>query len=324
MKAAITVLLPVYNGRKYLGEAVESVLAQEHADFELLACDDASSDDSGVVLESYRDPRLRVFRNASNKGLFANLNELASRAQAPLLRLWAQDDRMKPNCLRSELAFWSKHPELGLSYCAYDTINDRGEVVREPDFDATPEVIAPWLAAQIAFYWGCLAGNISTVTIRRSVLERVGPFNTALRASGDFDMWTRISGEHPIGFIRDALVQIRAHDEQLSRSANLSVTFIREDRAVRRELARRIPPELRRHAWWFDTRHRRRLHVQHAFRLVLSGRWQSALAILSESRKDGGLLLPLIAWMASANGRLLPPRPRYLDPSTRASSPRAS
>jgi len=70
----LTVLLCVFDGQAYLREAIDSILAQTFGDFELLAIDDASRDATPEILASYSDPRLRVVRNETNRGLTASLN----------------------------------------------------------------------------------------------------------------------------------------------------------------------------------------------------------------------------------------------------------
>lgn len=72
----ISVILPAYNGSRYIREAIESVLAQDYKNFELIIIDDASIDDTSVILEKYaqEDARIRIFRNEKNMKLVASLN----------------------------------------------------------------------------------------------------------------------------------------------------------------------------------------------------------------------------------------------------------
>src|SRR5262249_19641802 len=161
---------------------------------------------TGEATASFCDPRIRRFANCRNQGLFPTLNLASAQCRADLIRLWAQDDRMLPHCLEREVAFSERHPEIGMSYCQRYLIDGSGSRVSGPAEDGTPEVVEPWLANQLSFYWGSMPGNISTVMLRRSARDRVGPF-AALRVSGDFDMWARIMEHYPIGFIREPLIE---------------------------------------------------------------------------------------------------------------------
>src|SRR5215831_2702993 len=116
---AVSIVLPVYNGRRYLRESMDSLLGQTDPDFELIAWDDGSADDSREILAQYRDPRLRVFANPVNAGLFPTLNLGLQEARGALVRFWTQDDRMKRDCLAREREFWTRRPQIAMSYCQW-------------------------------------------------------------------------------------------------------------------------------------------------------------------------------------------------------------
>src|SRR5262249_51144628 len=113
----ISIVLPLYNGERHVAEAIQSVLSQTFGDFELLVCDDGSSDATASIAATFDDPRIRRMANARNLGLFPTLNRLVAEARGRYVRFWSQDDRMKPDCLAVEMAFWRAHPNLGLTYC---------------------------------------------------------------------------------------------------------------------------------------------------------------------------------------------------------------
>lgn len=84
----ITVVLPTFNGEAYVRESVESVLSQDTDDFQLIVCDDASTEDTWSIVESYRGPRCRLLRNEKNRGLFPTLNRLIREARSPWVHLF--------------------------------------------------------------------------------------------------------------------------------------------------------------------------------------------------------------------------------------------
>src|SRR5258705_4160608 len=112
----ISIVMPVYNGREYLRLAIDSVLAQEFQDYELIIWNDCSTDESLEIINAYDDPRIKAFSSHRNGGLFKTINLGIQASGAPLIRLWFQDDVMKPSCLRKELDFHSTYPEYGLGY----------------------------------------------------------------------------------------------------------------------------------------------------------------------------------------------------------------
>jgi glycosyltransferase involved in cell wall biosynthesis len=228
----ISVILPVYNGGEYLKYSVESVLQQINADFELIIVDDCSTDGSNQYLQSLNDNRIRLFTNTSNKGLFWNLNFLISNANSSLIKLWAQDDIMYPECLASFINFYNNHPEVGFMYSMVHNIDVNGLIKKSEKVDITPEIISTDLHAQISFEYGSIAGNISNTCIVRKALDKVGLFNEQMLISADFEMWVRIAQYFPVGFIKLPVIKLRDHDKQLSRNEKYYINHVSEDLCV--------------------------------------------------------------------------------------------
>lgn len=239
----ISVVLPVYNGGGYLKQSLESVLNQNFSEFELLIIDDCSTDGSLAYLQSIQDPRVSLFKNEDNRGLFFNLNFLISQSQSPLIKLWAQDDIMYPQCLNSFVAFHKQYPGIGFSYSGRDMIDEAGVIKENNVVDNTPSIISTELHAKIAYYTGSIAGNIANVCINKKALDKVGLFNEGMKISADFDMWVRLAKEHETGFIREKLIQLREHDKQLSRNEKYYINHVKEDLQVYRFLDSYVMPQ---------------------------------------------------------------------------------
>lgn len=238
----IAVLLPVYNGGDYLKASVESVLKQEYEDFEFIIVDDLSNDGSREWLRKLDDKRIRYFENEVNRGLFYNLNFMIDHSDAPLIKLWAQDDIMYPGCLGTFVAFHQQHPGVGFSYSKRDIIDEHGNIQPQDDEDDTPEIISTRLHARIAYYTGSIAGNIANTCISRSAINKVGLFNEQMKISADFDMWVRLAKEHETGFIKKKLIRLRDHDKQLSRNEKYYINHVKEDMEVYRYLNNYVSP----------------------------------------------------------------------------------
>ncbi|MEO5967390.1 MAG: glycosyltransferase [Ferruginibacter sp.] len=239
----ISVLLPVYNGGEYLKKSLQSVLAQNFLNFELLIIEDCSTDKSLEYLQSIKDSRITLFENKTNRGLFYNLNFLIEKANTSLLKLWAQDDIMYPECLGSFVEFHRINPDIGFSYSGRDIIDENGDIIEINKIDNTPTIISTALHARIAYYTGSIAGNIANVCINRNALNEVGLFKEHMKISADFDMWVRLAKDHNTGFIREKLIQLRDHDKQLSRNEKYYINHVREDLEVYRYLDNYVTPE---------------------------------------------------------------------------------
>ena len=86
MNHRLSIVLPVYNGERYLRQAIDSVLAQSYGDFDLLICNDASTDNSAEIIESYRDRRITVSHHRTNVGLFKTLNRAIAQTSGEWVR----------------------------------------------------------------------------------------------------------------------------------------------------------------------------------------------------------------------------------------------
>ena len=242
----ITVVLPVYNGGEYLKLSVASVLEQNFQQYEFLIMDDQSNDGSYEWLEQLKDARIKLYRNPQNKGLFYNLNFLIAQSSSNLIKLWAQDDIMYPQCLGAFVDFHQQHPGIGFSYSGRDIIDANGKIKENKSVDNTPEIISTELHARIAYYTGSIAGNIANVCINKKALDKVGPFNEQMKISADFDMWVRLARDHDTGFIKEKLIQLRDHDNQLSRNEKYYINHVKEDLEVYRYLDSYVSDEQRR------------------------------------------------------------------------------
>lgn len=299
-----SIVLPVYNGEHYLRAAIASVLDQTFEDFELLLWDDASTDGSADIIASFDDPRIRSHRNEVNQGLFKTLNAASRSARGTLIRLLGQDDTLKPHCLEAEDAFWTRHPDLGMTYCQRDLVDAEGQVVQPFGTDPTPEIMDGSQIAEISFYYGCMPGNISTVVIRRAVLEDLGFFNEDLAVSGDFELWVRLSEHHPTGFIRQSLLYLRDHSNQLSRQSRSEIQRMIEDRSILDALHSRLPPDSRAHGRRFLRWHRHRTYAHFAMRSLLAGRWKMFQEAYRAIRAADAAPVVFAIWAFTLNGRL--------------------
>ncbi len=305
-----SVILPVYNGGKYLKEAVESVLVQDHHDFEFIVLDDCSSDGSYEYLQTISDQRFTLMRNDRNRGLFYNLNKLVEASSGELVKLWSQDDIMYPHCLSRMKEIHEKYPQVGFSYSQRDIIDENGTVSTRQVVDNTPELISTDLHALISFFTGSIAGNIANVCISKKALVKVGPFREDMKISADFDMWVRLAEHHPVGFTNEKLIQLRDHTGQLSRKESLYYYHVKEDMEVFRYLLGYVSPELRVAGKRLLRKHKYVFYYTLMTKAFLKGDFKNARKYFKElSRADNILLLTL----SFIRGKISPPgKPAFL------------
>lgn len=307
----VSVVLPVYNGERYLAECIRSVLGQELEEFELLISDDGSADRSRRIIQSFSDARIRVFTQRRNLGLFANLNQLLRAARYPLVRILGQDDVLEAECLSHEVAFFARHPSVGMTYCKYIEIDEEGEEIARTRLRDLPAVVEPRSSLQLLYYYGCLPGNISTVCVRRECFEEVGLFDETFRAAGDHEMWVRICQQRDLGIVHRYLVRLRSHPGQLSRSPSSGAAFISEGRRIRQMLLPLLPAEIRAAAKRFSMLRHNVYDTHLVVRRLMAGRFRDTADMVGVfGVRD--LSLGLLFWLLTVNNHLYRPRPRIV------------
>lgn len=203
----VTVLMPVYNGAPFLGEAISSVLAQSFIDFELLIIDDGSTDNSAELIRSHADERVRLIRNDRNLGLIASLNKGIDLAKGSFIARMDADDRMHPERLAKQITTMLADPGIAVLATYVEFINTDGEVFGDWDTDrkaTTEDAIAAMLPRT-----NCIAHP--SVMIRRSQL---GAMRYAPGQDGaeDWDLWMRMGSRHlRIAKLPEVLLQYRVH-----------------------------------------------------------------------------------------------------------------
>lgn len=245
-KPHISVVLPVYTGMAYLQQSVDSVLNQDAADFdfEFLICDDCSKDNSFEYLKGINDPRIKLYRNEQNKGLFPTLNFLIKEASADLVHLWAQDDIMLINCLKETLQFHKDFPEVKFSFSRLQGIDGDGNLLKRPDTFKN-RILSVQGHAISSLLYGSISGNIANVCIVKEACENIGYFDASMIYVGDFKMWCMLSKTVPVGMNGKVLVHVRQHTGQLSRNLDASFYRMKENYEVYQCFLNTLNPELR-------------------------------------------------------------------------------
>lgn len=212
-KTQVSVIIPTYNRGWTIGEAVDSVLAQDYRDFELIVVDDGSTDNTPQVLDAYRGA-IKVFRQ-ENKGVSAARNRGISETSGRFIAFLDSDDLWLPQKLSRQVEFFNTTPDALI--CQTEEVWIRSGVRVNPKKrhkKPSGMIFEPSLAL-------CLVSP-SAVMIRRSLLEIVGNFDEALPACEDYDLWLRISCRFPVYHIDTPLIIKRGgHEDQLSASFGL-------------------------------------------------------------------------------------------------------
>ena len=204
----VTVLLPVYNGERYLREAVESILAQTLESFELLIVDDGSTDGTEAICRSFADPRIRVVRHVINAGLVSALNSVIDLIGTKYVARMDADDVALRDRLARQVAFLESRPDIAAcGSWAFELVDGRlRDVMRRPTGEYLRQTA--WRPVPIFNPTACL---------RTEVLRELRYRADSIHAE-DYDFWLRLCRHYRIDNIPAVLLHYRIHQASVSRT----------------------------------------------------------------------------------------------------------
>ena len=220
----VSIILPVYNGERYLNEAVESILAQTYPSWELIIVDDCSTDGTPEICQSYvkKDDRIRYVRNETNKKLPASLNVGFSHARGQYLTWISDDNRFREDALEIMAGALDHDSRIDLVYCRIQQIDEKGDLIDPP---ATPQ--------HSAFMY-CTNIVLACFLYRRKVQEVLGGYDEALFLVEDYDFWLRAYRQFSFKHLKTAPYFYRVHGESLTSTRNQEIRE-RAHRIIQRE-----------------------------------------------------------------------------------------
>jgi glycosyltransferase involved in cell wall biosynthesis len=190
--------MPVYNAEKYLRVAIESILGQTFSDFEFLIIDDGSTDQSVAIIQSYQDPRIRFYQNATNLGISCTLNRGIELSTTGLIARMDADDISYPERLEKQLNYMDTHPECGLVSCSVRVIAEDGRFIRQDKFNSDH------------YYYNltfiCWIYHPS-VLYQKKVVKEAGVYSVTY--SEDFELFWQISRRSKIYNLPEVLLDYR-------------------------------------------------------------------------------------------------------------------
>jgi len=201
----VSVIVPVYNGARFVGQTIESILAQQFRDFECIIVDDGSTDDTPAIIARYAaaDARIRLHRLSPNAGKIAAFNAGFALARGRYIAITGADDISLPQRLWKGVNFLDAHPDIAAVGSWVDIIDGDGTVTGILRHPSSPALIA-WLL----HFRNPLAA--CATLIRRDTFEQLGWYHD--EASEDYDFLARLSQSHAIANIPEVLAQYRVWD----------------------------------------------------------------------------------------------------------------
>jgi glycosyltransferase involved in cell wall biosynthesis len=217
----VSVIIPAYNGERYIKQAIDSVLRQTYLDREIIVVDDGSTDNTREILESYGG-RLNWIAQ-ENQGVAASRNTGLKLARGEYIAFLDQDDIFLPDKLTFQIPLLEEEPSLGLVSSGWQIVNDTGNIVA---------AVQPWQKLTHLDLVGLIVWKpvfLGAMVFRRCWLDRVGGFDILLEQTPDVDLVLRLA---TIGcradWVKQATVNYRQHEANASKDTILQARELNE------------------------------------------------------------------------------------------------
>ena len=206
MNKLVSIVLPCYNGEKFLSQAIESVISQTYQHWELIIVNDCSTDNTLKIAESFadKDKRICVYTNEINLKLPKSLNVGFSYAKGDYFTWTSDDNYYRPTALEEMVSFLEKEQEAVMVCCDYEIINEKGEIQQTIEINPT--------------FINLLQNNPcgACFLYRKEIAEKVGKYDENKFLVEDYDYWLRIGLEGKICPLHKKLYVYRYHTQSLT------------------------------------------------------------------------------------------------------------
>lgn len=203
----VTVVIPCYNHAHFLGEAIESVLAQSYNNWEVIVVDDGSSDHTKEVVENYDE---LIYIKQENKGLSAARNKGLINSRGDYIVFLDADDLLQPDAISRNINYFHNNETCAFISGSYKCISTNGSEISPPLAKCVHE----------NHYEELLRGNFigmhATVMYNKNILLKEGGFNSQLKACEDYDVYLRLSRNYPVINHQELIASYRRHDSNMS------------------------------------------------------------------------------------------------------------
>ncbi|HRZ14507.1 MAG TPA: glycosyltransferase [Candidatus Omnitrophota bacterium] len=217
---AVSVVMSVFNGQRYLRQAIESVLRQAGVSFEFIVIDDASSDATAQILAGYSDPRIRIIRNERNLGLPLSLNKGIALARGAMIARQDADDISLPGRLQKQLVYLEEHPGCALVGSDFFIIDDEDHLLAASSLPSEDQRIRAVLETK-----NCFAH--SAMMFRKAAFDAVGGYRREFPGCLDYDLALRLSQRYALANLPERLLRYRVHPQSMSAEKSARMAFER-------------------------------------------------------------------------------------------------
>ena len=205
----VTILMPVYNGEKYIKESIDSILSQTFCDFIFIIIDDGSTDNSINIIKSYNEPRIKLLSNKKNLGISTSLNIAIKKSNSKYIARMDSDDISLPNRIEEQVKFMENHPDIGVCGTFIKTFGSQKSKTLKLPIKNDDIKIRLLFQNPLAH---------PTVMIRKKVLDINNlKYDSNYNGAEDYELWVRLIEKTIIWNLPKTLIRYRLHEKNISK-----------------------------------------------------------------------------------------------------------
>lgn len=208
----VSIIMPVYNNEKFILEAVDSIVKQTYADFELIIIDDASTDNTVNQIDSFRDNRIKLLQNHQHEGISSSLNKGIKLCNGELIARMDGDDVSSSSRLQKQVDYLKSNPDISICGSNIILINADGSFICEHNYNSDDEKIKTDL------FFGKTSLAHPAIMFRKSMIEQFGTYDQSFDYAEDYELYCRLSPNISFHNMQDHLLLYRQHSASVSNS----------------------------------------------------------------------------------------------------------
>ncbi len=212
MSLLVSIIMPVYNGQKFISKSIESVLAQSYENWELIIINDGSTDMTEEVVIKFKNltNKIKYFYKA-NEGQVKATNFGILKSNGEYISFLDSDDLWETDKLKKQVNFISQNKNIDFLYSKYNSIDENGNVL-------ITNISHDSINHYMNLLKCCFIGRL-TVIVKKSILIELNLFDESLHSTDDWDMWIRISKKFKLSFLDEVIASYRIHPQSMSKNS---------------------------------------------------------------------------------------------------------
>jgi glycosyltransferase involved in cell wall biosynthesis len=216
----VSIVIPCWGCREYIAEAIESAIAQDYANFEVVVVEDHGGDGTYELAKTYESERVRVVRNEQNLGQFGNKNRAIELARGDLIKILDGDDVLEPRAVRRLVEEWQRAGAgVGIVFGQFTVIDSAGNVAAHPRrWGLTGRLSGVAVLDHVTRMRspGSMFGNVSAHLVDRRVLAQVGGFPHDNAGPGDLETFMKLLTVTDVVFLDEPIAKYRIHGSSMT------------------------------------------------------------------------------------------------------------